>query len=220
VYTESTYLAVSLWALVFLYRGQWQYTIPLAIFATLTRPTGIFLCLPMATQWLDAWWRGKRLPYWYLVGAAAPVLTFFLFNQYLDANGIDTIEAQQDFGRYLLQPQAVLAFIQQIGWMGSGGNGLIQIGLDVGFTLFVTVLCLLEWNRHSGLALYGLAVTWTSLTTGQLVSQNRYVLVAVPIFFVVARWGRHPSADRIWTIFSLLLLALYLIQFTQGFWTG
>lgn len=220
IYTESAYLAVSLWALVLIYRRQWKWAVPLMIYATLTRPTGIFLCFPMLTQWLDSWWRGQRLPYTMLLAAASPVITFFLFNTYLGNNGIDTFKAQQDFGRYLLQPQAVLAFIQQLGWMGVDSNGLIQIGLDIALTLFATLMCLLEWNRHSGLALYGLGATYISLATGQLVSQNRYVLVVIPIFFVLARWGRNPAVDRVWTVISLLLLTMYLIQFTQGFWTG
>lgn len=220
VYTESAYLAVSLWGLIFVYRGKWGYAVPLVIYATLTRPTGIFLCFPMLTQWLDFWWRGKRLPFLCLLAAASPVLTFFIFNTYLDANGIDTLEAQQDFGRYLLQPQAVLAFVQQLGWMGTSSNGMVQIGLDLALTLFATVMCLLEWNRHSGLALYGLGATYVSLATGQLVSQNRYVLIVIPIFFVLARWGKNPGVDRVWTIISLLLLTMYLVQFTQGFWTG
>lgn len=220
VYTESAYLALSLWGLVFVYRMQWRYAVPLLIYATLTRPTGIFLCFPMLTQWLDYWWRGKRLSYGMLLAAASPVITFFVFNRYLGINGIDTFQAQQDFGRYMLQPQAVLAFLQQLGWMGIDSNGTVQIGLDIVLTLFATVMCLLEWNRHSGLALYGLGATWISLATGQLVSQNRYVLVVIPIFFVLARWGKNPTTDRVWTIISLLLLTLYLIQFTQGFWTG
>lgn len=220
VYTESAYLALSLWGLVFVYRMQWRYAVPLLIYATLTRPTGIFLCFPMLTQWLDYWWRGKRLSYGMLLAAASPVITFFVFNRYLGINGIDTFQAQQDFGRYMLQPQAVLAFLQQLGWMGIDSHGTVQIGLDIALTLFATVMCLLEWNRHSGLALYGLGATWISLATGQLVSQNRYVLIVIPIFFVLARWGKNPTTDRVWTIISLLLLTLYLIQFTQGFWTG
>jgi hypothetical protein len=81
-------------------------------------------------------------------------------------------------------------------------------------------MCLIEWKHHPGLALYGLGATWVSLATGQLVSQNRYVLIVFPIFFVLARWGKHPAFDRAWTLISLLLLALYLVQFTQGLWTG
>ncbi|MBZ0309450.1 MAG: hypothetical protein K8I82_25525, partial [Anaerolineae bacterium] len=100
VYTESAYLAVSLWALVLIYRGHWAWAVPLMIYATLTRPTGIFLCFPVLTQWLDSWWRGQRHSYTILLAAASPVITFFLFNTYLGNNGIDTFKAQQDFGRY------------------------------------------------------------------------------------------------------------------------
>jgi hypothetical protein len=120
----------------------------------------------------------------------------------------------------LLHPYALWAFAQQIAWMLSEPAGAVQIGLDLGLTLFATWLCLIEWKHHPGLALYGLAVTWVSLATGQLVSQNRYVLAAFPIYFVLARWGRAPAFDRGWLLVSLFLLVLYHIQFTQGLWTG
>jgi len=220
IYTESAYLALSLWGLVFAYRKQWWLAGALSVAATLTRPTGLFLFFPLFTIWLDHWWRGERLSWWVWAAILAPVVTFFGFNNLLAANGIDTFQAQQDFGRYLFHPYAVLAFFQQLGWMAVHPNGLIHVGFDLLFTLFATVMCLLEWNRHSGLALYGLAATYVSLTTGQLVSQNRYVLIVIPIFFVAARWGKHPSVDRVWTVVSLLLLTLHLIQFTQGLWTG
>jgi hypothetical protein len=220
LYTESAYLALSLWGLVFAYRQRWWIAALLCAYATLTRPTGLFLALPLLTIWLNQWWIGQTPPLRTLLAVMTPALTFWLFNRYLAANGIDTFQAQQDFGRYLLHPYALLAFAQQLGWMTASSNGLVQIGLDIGLTLLATFFCLREWNRHAGLALYGLAATWVSLATGQLVSQNRYVLVVLPIFFVLARWGERPWADRAWTIVSLLLFSLYLIQFTQGLWTG
>ena len=220
VYTEAAYLAFSIWALIYIYREKWLIAAALAAYATLTRPTGIFLFFPVLTICLDHWWRGRKINPLAAAAFFAPLLTFYLFNSYLRAVGIDTIAAQQNFGRYLLHPYAILALIQQMGWMGLHPNGAVQIGFDLGFTLFATIMCLIAWNKHSGLALYGLAVTWTSLATGQLVSQNRYVLMVLPIFLVLARWGKHWAFDRVWTIISLLLLALYLIQFTQGLWTG
>jgi hypothetical protein len=220
VYTESAYLALSVWALVWAYRRAWWLAGALAVLAALTRPTGIFLCLPLFTLLLDGWWRGQNAPRWAWGVPFAPLLTFWLFNQYLAANGVDTIAAQRDFGRYLLHPYALWAFAQQIAWMLSEPAGAVQIGLDLGLTLFATWLCLIEWKHHPGLALYGLAVTWVSLATGQLVSQNRYVLAAFPIYFVLARWGRAPAFDRGWLLVSLFLLVLYHIQFTQGLWTG
>lgn len=220
VYTESVYLAFSAWGLVMAYRRHWLLAGLLCTYATLTRPTGLFLSLPLVALWLDGWWRGHTPPRWALLPSIAPILTFWLFNRYLAANGIDTFTAQQDFGRHLLHPYAILAFAQQIGWMGVSPQGLIQIGLDLGLTLFATLCCLLEWRKQSGLALYGLAVTWVSLSTGQLVSQNRYVLAVLPIFFLAARWGRYPAFDRAWALISILFLALHLIQFTQGYWAG
>lgn len=221
VYTEATYLACSIWALVYIYREKWLIAAGIAAYATLTRPTGIFLFFPVLTLCLDHWWRGQKVNPLAALTFAAPLLTFYLFNNvYLRSIGVDTIAAQQDFGRYLLHPYAVLALIQQVGWMGLHPNGTVQIGFDLAFTLFASLMCLLAWNKHSGLALYGLAVTWTSLATGQLVSQNRYVLMVLPIFLVLARWGQQWVFDRVWTVISLLLLALYLIQFTQGLWTG
>jgi hypothetical protein len=220
VYTESTYLAFSVWGLFFAYRQKWLAAGILCAAATLTRPPGMFLFLPMLAIWLDGWWRGKNPPRMALLAVITPLVAFWGFNQYLAMNGIDTFEAQEDFGRYFLHPYAALALIQQIGWMTVDSNGLVQIGLDIAFTLFATGMCLIEWKHHPGLALYGLGATWVSLATGQLVSQNRYVLIVFPIFFVLARWGKHPAFDRAWTLISLLLLALYLVQFTQGLWTG
>ena len=220
VYTEATFLAFALWGLFFAYRKRWLPAALLTTAATLTRPPGMFLFLPLLAIWLDGWWRGQRPPYLALLAVAAPLLTFWGFNQYLALNGVDTFAAQEDYGRYFLHPYAVLALIQQLGWMTVDSNGLIHIGLDIAFTLFATALCLIEWKQHPGLALYGLGATWVSLTTGQLVSQNRYVLVVIPMYFVLARWGKHPAFDRAWTLVSVLLLALYLIQFTQGLWTG
>jgi hypothetical protein len=220
VYTESTYLAFALWGLVFAYRKRWWLAAGLCIYATLTRPTGLFLFFPLLTIWLNDWWVGKTPPKLTLLAVISPVITFWLFNRYLAQNGIDTFAAQEDFGRQFLHPYALLAFAQQIGWMTVNEQGLIQIGLDIMLTLLATLMCCLEWKYHPGLAVYGLAATWVSLATGQLVSQNRYVLIVVPIFFVLARWGKNPVVDRVWTVTSLLLLTLYLIQFTQGLWTG
>jgi hypothetical protein len=220
IYTESTYLALSLWGLVFAYRRQWALAGMLCAGAAFTRPTGLFLVFPLLTQWLDAWWRGHTPRLWTILAVSAPVAVFFGFNRYLALNGIDTFEAQQDFGRYLLQPYAALALAGQIAWLGAGGQGMIHIGLDLLATLFATWMSWRERWRFSGLALYGLAATWVSLATGQLVSQNRYILVVLPIFWGLARWGRCLVFDRAWTLVSVLLLALYLIQFTGGYWAG
>lgn len=220
IYTESTYLVFSLAALLFTYRKNLWLAGLFATYAALTRPTGVLLFLPMFTVWLDHWWRGQNLPRHNLLAIGLPILSFWGFNMWLGNQGLNTFQAQQDFGRYFMHPLALCIFTQQIAWMATDSAGLITVGLDLVLTLFATALSLREWKYHPGLALYGLAAIWLPLATGQLVSQNRYMLIVVPMLFVIIRWGRNPIFDRVWTILSLLLFALYTILYTQGFWAG
>lgn len=220
LYTESAYLAVSLGVLLLTYRKKLWLAGLLAAYAAITRPTGLLLFFPMGTVWLDHWWRGKDLPRHLLIPITFPIIAFFGFNMWLGNQGLNTFQAQQDFGRYFMQPLTLCIFAQQIAWMGTDAAGLVHVGLDLGLTLFATALCLREWKWHPGLALYGLAAIWLPLGTGQLVSQNRYVLIVIPMLFVLVRWGRNPLFDRLWTFASLLLFAMYAILYTQGFWTG
>lgn len=220
IYTESTYLVFSLAALLFTYRKNLWLAGLLASYAAITRPTGVLLFAPMFTVWLDHWWRGQNLPRHQLIAIALPILSFWGFNTWLGNQGLNTFQAQQDFGRYFMHPLALCIFLQQIVWLGTNSAGLVAVGLDLGLTLFGTALSVREWKYHPGLALYGLGAIWLPLATGQLVSQNRYLLIVVPMLLVLARWGRNPVFDRVWTIFSLLLFALYTILYTQGFWAG
>lgn len=220
LYTESTYLAVSLAALLLTYRKKLWWAGIFAVYATITRPTGVLLFFPMLTVWLDHWWRGRDLPRHMLAAISLPILTFLGFNMWLQGQGLNTFQAQEDFGRYFLHPLALCIFVQQMVWMFTNTVGLIAVGFDLFLSLFATALSIREWKWHPGLALYGLAATWLPLATGQLVSQNRYVLIVVPMLLVLSRWGRNAVFDRAWTIFSLLFFALYTILYTQGFWAG
>lgn len=220
LYTESTYLAVSAAALLMMYRRQLWVAGIIAAYAAITRPTGVLLALPMGTIWLDHWWRGEDLPRHTLLPILLPVIAFFGFNTWLGNQGLNTFQAQEDFGRHFLQPLALCIFAQQVGWLATNAAGTIAVGLDAVLTLFATALSIREWKWHPGLALYGLAAIWLPLGTGQLVSQNRYVLIVIPIYLVLARWGRNPTFDRIWTMLSLVLFGMYTILYTHGFWAG
>jgi hypothetical protein len=220
LYTESTYLVFSLASLIFAYRKQFWLGGILAAYAAITRPTGVLLFFPLASNGLDIWWRTGEFSWRRVIPLGLPILSFNLFNLWLGQQGLNTFQAQEDFGRYFMHPLALCIFVQQIAWIGTNSAGLVTVGLDLLLTLFATVLSVREWKYHPGLTLYGLAAVWLPLATGQLVSQNRYVLIVIPMLFVLTRWGKHAVFDRIWTILSLLLFALYTILFTQGFWAG
>jgi hypothetical protein len=70
------------------------------------------------------------------------------------------------------------------------------------------------------LALYGLAVLALALTSGAVLGFPRYVLAVPALFLIPARWGRSAVFDRVWSLANILLLAVFALAFSQGFWAG
>jgi Gpi18-like mannosyltransferase len=59
------------------------------------------------------------------------------------------------------------------------------------------------------------------LTTNSLLALNRFMLALVPAFVVLGAWMvRKPWFDFAYRTFGCLLLALFLVMFTHGVWTG
>ncbi|CAN5155702.1 glycosyltransferase family 39 protein [soil metagenome] len=60
VYTEALFTALAVWALVALHRRQWLTTGLLAMFAGLTRSSGLGVAAAVATYACWLWWRGQE----------------------------------------------------------------------------------------------------------------------------------------------------------------
>lgn len=93
----------------------------------------------------------------------------------------------------------------------------ISFPLVVGFGILATVV----WRKF-GVAL-GL-MCWTFMIvpvlSGTTLSWNRYMLPLLPCFVVLALWGRRSSFDFVYRTAGSMLLALFLVMFTHGIWTG
>jgi hypothetical protein len=59
-----------------------------------------------------------------------------------------------------------------------------------------------------------------SVTSGSMLSFNRYLLPLLPCFVVLAVWGRNALFDFVYRTAGALLLAMFLIMFVHGTWTG
>ncbi len=219
VYTEATYLALSLGMLVVLDRRRWLPAAILGGIATLTRAVGLLLVIPYLFTWLDDWWNGRRPPRLALLGASVPPLAFWGWDRWLDAHGQSSAAAYRTFGREGFGWRGLFNFLSDAAYIFKEPNA-VHVALDLGLFLLAASFCLLALRRWPGLALYGLGTLVLPLSSGQLESMNRYVLAAVPIFLVTAQWGRHPAFDRLWTVGSLLLFAFYTVLYVHGFWVG
>jgi len=80
--------------------------------------------------------------------------------------------------------------------------------------------CLVCLRQEPALALFGLAVACLSTFSGAGQGLARYVLPVVPMYLVLARAGRNPVFDRLWTIASVFAMGLSAALFAFDFWIG
>lgn len=220
VYTESLYLALATPALICLYRRQWWAAGILAALAATSRATGVLLVGAMALQWWLDWRDGRRAPRHTLIALALPVLVWGIHMLLLADAGLSMTTAQENYGRVLFDPGNVQIVLNDIGYMLTHEMGAVHIALDILLPGLAAWACWRIRREWPALALYGAAALIAPFATGQLVSMNRYALVVLPLYLVLARAGRAPLVDKLWTMGSVLLLAMYLVGFAHGYWTG
>ncbi|HEX3052082.1 MAG TPA: mannosyltransferase family protein [Aggregatilineaceae bacterium] len=220
VYTESLYLALATPALIFLLRRQWWACGVLTVLATLTRATGVLIVGAMALHWLLDWRAGKRPPWHTLIPMVLPVITWQIHVAMLAAIGLNMNVAQKNFGRVMFSPDNIQIVLNDIGYMITHEMGFVPIMEDIALPALALWGCWKARRRWPVLALYGVASLAVPFATGQLVSMNRYAVIVVPMYLALAIKGRNPMFDRLWTTISLLLLALYMVGFAHGYWSG
>jgi hypothetical protein len=180
----------------------------------------VFLVAAIGVYWVRDWRAGPRPPLRTLGALALPVAAWQFHALLLRRSGLDMDAAYASYGRQLLDLGGLRDIADQLGQMLTDPMGAVQISLDIGLAGMGLWACWRTRRDWPGLALYGAAVILVPLATGTLVSLNRYTLVAVPLYLALARAGRNPLFDRLWTLISVLLLALYLIAFAHGYWVG
>jgi hypothetical protein len=235
VYTEGLFVGLAFGCLALLKRKRWLPAALLGAAATLTRAVGVALIIPMLLTWvrtgdwldLDFEWRQIRLrglP-WRQIGTAllalAPLVAFLIWKFSYLGLAFDHVESQYfqrgvlDLGRafynwteafrfmFLRIPERTAYFLTEF------------IGLAIGV---VTCVSCLKYDR--GIALFSLGVLIISLGSGPVQGIQRYILGAPAVFYMLARWGKNPVFDRVWTIFSLLLMGLGAMLFAFNFWVA
>lgn len=220
VYTEALYLALAIPALLMAVRRRWWLAGALAALATITRATGFLLVGAIGVYWYTDWRAGRR-PRWASLGAVAlPGAALLAHRLFLRLSDLDQDAAFASYGRAVLNPAGLRDISHQLGQMLTDPMGAVQISLDVALPALALWACWRVRRLAPGLALYGAAVVILPVITGTLVSLNRYALAATPAFLGLALAGRDPLFDRLWTLASALILALYLVAFAHGYWVG
>lgn len=231
VYTEAFFLALSLGSLALLDQRRPLLAGIAAVLATLTRPVGVLLAIPIAMTLVagllrrgddqEPEARGLRdLAIW-TAAALLPVATYLVWSASPLGQAFTTVQSQY-FGQ---QP---LAFEQAwnnwrdalAGWDELLPETRLYYVLELAAVGLAVVASLWALRRWPAIAVFSLAVVLIPLTTGAPQSMARYVLAAPSIFLLLAALGERVAFDRTWTLVSVLLLAMLTALFSFDFWVA
>lgn len=232
IYTESLFLLVTIAAYYFARRGQWRYSLPFAIAATLCRLVGLIIVPMLLLEWWRQWraQEGSERPSrWALmVPATAPLglVSYMAYLWTIFGDALAFAHASAAWGRVPQSPFVTVAELLQrpsAGWFNAFLSGQIHFDNWIDFT-FVTVflilgVVLLYKGRYAEAAfvLLGVLIPFSS---GLLMSQRRYMWVLFPAFILLAEWGEHPWVDKLITAVSLPLLALFTALYANWYWVA
>lgn len=228
VYTEGLFIGLAFWSLLLMRRGQLGWAAALAIAATFTRAVGVALVVPLAMAWWQTsdWkrWRARKIS-WPLVGAAlivaSPLIAFLVWK--VSYYGL-VFTAVEDvwFGRGLLDINNTIYTwgIAFQSLFGENTQAAAYYALEFAAVIFGFAACMAGFRRHPDLAAFGFLVIFFSFTSGSAQGMLRYVLVAPPLFLLLARWGKNAAFDRAWTLASVLVMSVMAALFTFDMWAG
>ena len=230
-FTESLFLALSVWTIVAARERLWLYAAVLGGLAALTRIQGVFLAMPIGWEafvasGLASWrpWVGGGRPTiaWrplFAGGLAAggPVLGFASFIAYAAAiAGQTPLDTQDAWGGKEFFPPWEVADAA-VRWTTERADPLQALNLIL-LIVFGALLVAGVRRLPAAYMLFALpqfVLLATRIQPTPLTSTNRYLLAVFPAFVVLALipWRRVRLA---WAITSLLFLGILLREFQTG----
>jgi hypothetical protein len=223
VYTEGIFLGLIFGALALLLARQWGWSALLAALAVWARPGGAILMLPLAmVWWMDrAWQDGWKSALMRGLAVISPAISYAVWTLSPLAEKFHRVESLFFSRKFLAIGASIDAWGQALkSLMQDNSQTAFYYSLEFAAVLLAVVACILLFKERPEISAFGLAMIFFSLTSGVPQGMIRYVLAVPAMFWMLARWGRNPVFDRVWTIGSVLLLGLEAMLFSFNFWVA
>ncbi len=214
VYTESLFLFISLTVVLNARRGRFLQASLWAALATASRVAGVFLCLLLLVEFIQArGWRGLfSRGFWPLALAPLGIVAFFTYHWLAFGDFFLFLHVQGNFGRDF--------GFDLKDFFARNNPDLANIILDLSVTAFGLILALVAlWRVRFSYGLYMLFSLGIALSSGTVLGISRYTMVLFPIYLIGAGI-RSPVGRGAWLFASLLLQALDIIRFVNHYWTS
>jgi hypothetical protein len=223
VYTEGLAVGLTFGCLACLLARRWLPAALLAALAVWTRPGMAILVLPMAIAWhRDKPWRdGWKSALGRGLAALTPAIAYGAWTLTRLADEFFLLERLY-FGRKLLAIGPSLdLWSKGFRLFSEGGTpSAVYYGLEFAAVALAVATCVLLFRERPELSAFGLALIVFTFASNSPQGMIRYVLPVVPLFWVLARWGRHPIFDRVWTMANVVLLGMQAMLFSSDFWVA
>jgi hypothetical protein len=232
VYSESLFLLCAIGAYYLARRGYWESAALLGVAAALARLVGLAVALLLLLEWWRQWRANRTEDRPSLLALLAPAsvpLGTGAFMAYLWRAFGDPLAFVHASAAWARQPQSPLVTVAELfarpaeGWLPALLAGRVHVDnwLDFSFVAVFLALgvALLFRRRWAEGAFVTLGVLMAA-SSGLLMSQRRYMWVLFPAFILLAQWGERPWVDRLITVVSLVLLALFTALFANGYWVA
>ncbi len=222
VYPESLFLLLSAAAFYYARRQSWWLTGVLAGLATLSRPLGVLLVVPLGVEYLLQ--RGVRprallRPALLAFGLAPAAFLGWAYYLYLlSGNPFLVHDAHAAWRQHLSNPISTLwANLQHAPMLRGPQHPL----LDLLFVLLLLVLAAAAWRlTRPSYALFASLFLLMVISRGSLVSVIRYALELFPLFLVLALAGRNVVFHQLYVAVGLALASLFMVMFALGYWVA
>lgn len=211
-YTESLYLLLAVGAFAAAERRRWEWASAAALLASATRVVGVLLVPALLWLcWRDRDWRSAGL----VLLAPLGLLSYVAWEWGATGDPTGFLAGQAGWGRGGGTLLTAVAGAWDAVLHGRYHPG--QVVLDIPLNLLALVAgaagSVAAWRRFGGpYGLYCLLAVLVPASTGSLMSLNRHLLAAFPLFMLLGVWGARPWVDRALTVgFSSFLAAMLAI---------
>lgn len=246
VYTEALFLLLTVASIYCGRTDHWGRAAAFGFLAALTRNTGVLVIIPLGLLLIQRygwdprnWWqRGVQV-----ASIALGPLLYFVFLQRVWGDPLITLKAQEQWARYQTMPWNTFstAFqqldFQWLHWLriapewstltsaftraSFAEGGVFDLLITL---LFIPIALYALWRVRPAYSLYALALFILPLLSPSIVhplmSMPRFVIVMFPFFIALAMLLRNRWLFGAVLAFSVVQLAVLLIQFGTWFWVA
>ncbi len=213
-YSEGTFLFLSIATMWAARRGAFGWAGLFAALAVLCRLQGVLLLAPLA---LEVFWRCRSDGRWLsgerLAALAMPCVTLGGWLLYVRSQTGDffwpiTVQTRPGWKGSFLPFWRPLSR-DLLNWSTIGRASAIALMIAV---VFLVIAVIAFWKLPASIALYGLLyVTVSNSSENLALGTLRYMVAAVPVFWVLAIFGRRQLVHQALTMVSLMLLGVLTV---------